>query len=130
MNILKQLTRCEPVIQKYKVDPVIHRRNVFVKSLKKQLDLIPREKSGEVISRREKWWVNTDDGIVATFKYATTCIEYAEDSRYFTLDDLEELVRIYSTVIEGVQNGEFDEVLGAHWDKSRFNPENREKKVA
>ncbi len=119
MSIINELHFYTPSSKGTILDPINHRRSVFVTSLRKQILMIDDE---NVKGRR--WWKEVDGGLVSTLRYSTTPLTLSNGS-HFPVSDKETLKSVYEKLIVEVQNGDFDEILESHWNKSPFNRENR-----
>lgn len=120
MKIINTLTTYKPSRKGIFIDPATHRRDIFIKSLKKQILMIDDK---EMKGRR--WWRASGKGYASCLRYASNIVEFEDGTTHFSVDSGDELKEVYEKIIDEVENGEYDKILEDHWEKSKFNRDNR-----
>jgi hypothetical protein len=111
-------------------DPVIHRRNKLIVRLQQQIALVQdpqfiltrqkwiADETGvkqlrELRKKVRAWWrIDPTGAVVLTVRYGAKPIEFAPGKAAIAVSKKEKLIPILETVIQAVEAGELDAVLG------------------
>jgi hypothetical protein len=95
-------------------DPVVNRRNTFVKNLREQI----RSLEGNGPKSLRNWYDEVSDGIIATIRFANKPIK-VNGGTHFKVKTKEKLMGIYEKVITEAENREWDDILTQHADSMK-----------
>lgn len=90
-------------------DPVIVRRDTFVRNIQKQIDVLDGQE------RQCKPWHDKYAGkLRSTIRFANSPIDLKDGQKHFEVSNADELKDIYQNVLEQVNDGKWDAKLTEH----------------